>query len=297
MNDDTRLANIAETLARELPTAEVLRETTSEGDIPGLQIFHAAVPKHSDLKTITTDLEKYLDQPRRTRAHPTFSDIDSFLAYLNRHNIPGRSAVWAKFNPRTFALSFRAVFDEHAPHQTEEAHAGPGWREHQASFSPLMSAEWDTWIGANNKAQSQVDFAEFIQKNEEDISAANGLPTSIQMLEMATNFVLNEERALKSAVRLQSGGVRLTYVADPEQGTVEQMQMFERFAIAIPVFQGVRAAYSIVARLKYRAREGKVAFNYELHRPDRVHEHAAEELIVKVREGAPMPLYMGDLAS
>jgi len=296
-HDDTELTNIAETLIRELPKAEILANDNTAEETEGLSILHVSVPKGFELKTVTTDTEKYLPQPRRTKATAAFSDISSFLAYAQHHNIPGRSAVWASFNPRTYALAFRAVFDEHAPVGITgvEQPYGPGWREHQATFKPLMSAEWDTWVGGNKQARSQMEFAEFLQAHEEDISAANGLPTSIQMLEMATNFVMNEERALKSAVRLASGGVRLTYVADPDQGTLEAMQLFERFAVAIPVFQGVREAYSLVARLKYRTREGKVSFFYDLHRPDRVHAHAAQELIDKVRAEAGMPLYMGDL--
>jgi uncharacterized protein YfdQ (DUF2303 family) len=294
-HDDDEVKNIAETLIRNLPKAEILATDETAEDVDGLTIHHIAVPKGFELKTVTTDNEKYLPNPRRTKAKAVFSDLASFLAYLQRHNIPGRSAVWADFNPRNYALSFRAVFDEHAPITPNDGAWGPGWREHHATYKPLMSSEWDTWVGGNKQVRSQIDFAEFLQANEEDISAANGLPSSIQMLEMATNFVMNEERALKSAVRLASGGVRLTYLADPDQGTLDTMQLFERFAIAIPVFQGVREAYSIVARLKYRTKEGKVTFSYELHRPDRVHAHAAQELIDKVRAEAGMPLYLGDL--
>src|SRR5205814_7121671 len=113
-----------------------------------------------------------------------------------------------------------------------------------------MSAEWKAWKFKDRQAFAQVAFAEFIQDHEDDIATANGLPTSLQMHQMCTEFVANEDRSLKSSVRLQSGGVRLTYIADPDAGTTETMQMFEKFALGIPVFHDGQA-WSITARLKY----------------------------------------------
>ena len=70
------------------------------------------------------------------------------------------------------------------------------------------------------------------------------------------------------------------------------MQLFERFAIGIPVFWN-GDAYQITARLKYRVRDGKVSFWYELERTDVVFEAAARELIAAVRAGAEVPFFFG----
>lgn len=278
--------NLAETLAEVLPKASMLH--TVDTDVPGLQIAHVAMPKGTELKEIKIDLEPFLPAPRKTKAVASFSDVASFLAYVARH-ADERSMVWCTFDPQTFALSFRAVFDEHA-----KGH--PGWRAHCAKLEPEMSAEWKAWKGKDRQAFQQTPFAEWIQEHDDDIATANGLPTSLQMLDMATNFVMNEERVLKSAVKLQSGGVRLTYVADADTGTTEAMQVFERFGLGIPVFHG-GPAWSIGARLKYRNNGGKVSFFYELVRPDRVHESAAKELIQQVRDGlSSVPMLMGSCA-
>ena len=276
--------NIAETLAEVLPTAKVVHEEAT--GINGLSIAYIAVPKSSELREVRVDLEALLDRPRRTTAIAQFSAAESFLAYVKRHATEG-SAVWCTFDPQTFALNFTAIFDEH-----EKGKAG--WRAHRARMVPDMAAEWKAWTSLNTKSMPQVAFAEWIQEHEDDINSnANGLPTSLQMHAMATDFVANEERVLKSTVKLQSGGVRLTYIADPDAGTTETMQMFERFAIGIPVFHG-GAAWAITARLKYRLSAGKVSFHYELVRPDRVHDGAAKELIGVVRAGlGDVPLFMG----
>jgi len=276
--------NLAETLAEVLPKAELIGSIDTK-DFPGLFISHIAVPKGSELKEVKVDLEALLPNPRKTKALATFSDPASFLAYVERHATEG-TVAWCNFDPQTFALDFTAVIDEN-----EKGKAG--WRAHKAKFVPEMSAEWKAWKGKDRQSFPQLQFAEWIQEHDDDIATAAGLPTSLQMLEMATNFVMNEERALKSAIKLQSGGVRLTYVADPDAGTTEQMNMFERFGLGIPVFHGGQA-WSIGARLKYRNNGGKLSFSYELIRADRVHDGAAKELIASIKGGlGSVPLLMG----
>jgi len=289
--DDEEGGNIAATLAQVLPKAGLLGTVPLPAGVDALTISHYAVPKGTDVQELKHDLEHLLPAPRATKAHAKLAGPVDFLAYVARHKKP-QTLVWCDFNPQSFRLKFTAVIDEHAAD-------GPGWRRHTAELDPLFSAEWKVWKDTwDRKSMQQTPFAEFLQENGTDIasteaSAAAGYPTALQMLKMATEFVMNEERSLKSSVRLQSGGVRLTYVADPDKGTTEDMAMFEKFQVGIPVFHG-GGAWAIDARLKYRNNSGKLSFHYELVRPDRVHQAAAEALIAQVRDGlGEVPMIFG----
>lgn len=283
MNDDD-MHNIADTLAEKLPKAHALPDITTE-HAPGMLISRVALPHGWTLQEKAFDLEPHLPRPRTTKATADFADTESFLAYVKRHANDG-SVVWCNFNPQTFALDFTAVIDEHAKDL-------PAWRKHRATYKPAMSAEWKAWKGKDREAQPQVAFAEWLQEHDEDILAAEGYPTSLQMLTMATEFVANAEKALKSTVRLQSGGVRLTYVDTDDDATQAAMTLFEKFRLGIPVFHGGNG-WPLDARLKYSTAKGALTFRFELVRPDRVHEHAAKKLIDAVREGlGTTPLLMG----
>jgi uncharacterized protein YfdQ (DUF2303 family) len=285
MNDDDTRENIAETLARVLPKAELL--PPGGADYDG-EILRYAVPKGSEIKEI--DTEKLLPNPRRTSATAAFADAESFLAYIKRHDRPGSTVIWCNFNPRESKLDFSAVFDDHA------ADGKAGWRAHKATFAPQTSIEWNAWKGQHKTTMPQLTFAEWLQEHDEDITSIDGFPTSLQMLELATNFVANEEHALKSAIKLQSGGVRLTYVADADKNTEAQMMLFDKFALGIPVFHGGEALL-MKARLKYKQNSGKVSFHYELIRPDRVHEAASRKMVEKIRAGlGGVPMFMGQVA-
>jgi uncharacterized protein YfdQ (DUF2303 family) len=288
-DEDTR-NNLAETLAAVLPKAEILNSSNEPGGVAGLSITHYAVPRNTEIKEIMVDLENMLPSPRATHAKAVLAGPVDFLAYVARHKVPA-TMVWCDFNPQTFQLKFTAVIDEHMRNLA-------GWRRHTAELDPMMAAEWKVWKGQERKALQQIAFAEYLQEHADDINSTDesqkaGFPTALQMLTMATNFVHNEERVLKASVRLQSGGVRLTYIADADKGTTEDMAMFERFRLGIPVFHGA-SAWAIDARLKYRNNAGKLSFHFELVRADRVHQAAAEALVNSVRAGlGDVPMIFG----
>ena len=267
----TDAENIAQTLARVLPDAKVLIETVDS------TIMHVALPKSMSLQEV--DMERFFPAPRRTVLSVETRDPESFLAYLKRHATDD-TAVWVAFDPEQYTLSISAVFDDIG------AKSHPAWRAHRATYKPAMSAAWQVWAKHNHKIQNQLEFAEFLERNDRDIASVDGMPTHLEMLKMATEFEANGERRIKSALRLQGGGVRLEYVDDADADTLSQMRIFDRFAIGIPVFWG-GPPFQLTARLRYRQAAGKVNFWYELIRPEAVHEAAAKDAITAIRDGLP----------
>lgn len=233
-----------------------------------------AVPSGWELKA--RDMEDLLPNPRAKRGKATFHTLPSFVDYLATHAQAGATVVWVKLDPMTADLSLRAVIDDHES-------ALPHWRRHTAEYTPRQSVEWKTWTDANGKPRAQGDFAAWIEDQLPDIASVPGLPTGADMLKLATDFEVRQEMSIKSAVRLQDGGVRLNYIADSDTGTVSQLEVFNRFAIGIPVYWGCDR-YQLEAKLRYRAKEGKVAFWFELVRPHRVAEAAANYLIGQLGE-------------
>ena len=71
------------------------------------------------------------------------------------------------------------------------------------------------------------------------------------------------------------------------------MQMFDRLNIGIPVFWN-GDPYQIDARLRYRVREGKVTFWYELIRPDKVLEAATAGVIDIIKAQTGTPFFFGE---
>ena len=235
------------------------------------------------------DDEKLLAVPARKKGVVRLDEQDSFIAYINRHKLTDLTTIYCQADYRQSKVDFDCVINDH-----NSANDGQQWRDHRAIYTPVFSEEWKRWSGGNKQQYSQVEFASFIEENLNDIAAADGMPTGTQLLEMAISFEANQDRRYKSSIRLQSGGVQLNFVEDDDAQTLQQMKLFEKISIGIPVFWN-GTAYRIDARLRYRVTQGSLKFWYELIRPDKVIEDATKTMIDKIKSETCVPLYFGKI--
>lgn len=274
--------NLADTLAREMkaPVEIAGNEAAS--------IRRVALPWGWTLHE--KDDEPYLSAPRRKKATVELHDVDSFVAYVKRHGSLASCTVWCLANYAAGRVGFTSIINDHGAEP-----AAQQWRDHTATFAPEFSEEWKRWNGRNGpaKAFNQFDFAGFIEENNKDIVSVGGSATGAQMLEMALNMEANQDVKFKSSIRLQGGGVQLNYVADDDHQTITKMQLFERFTLGMPVFWN-GDAYQVDARLRYRVREGKLSFWYELIRQDKVLEAATSTMIETIKAQVGMPFFFGE---
>lgn len=281
MANENEISNIAETLAKEMkaPT-EIISE-------PGGNLKRVALPPGWHLVEKDDDA-KLLAKPRRKIATVRLRDADSFVAYIKRHGSLADSTVWCVADYKAGNVDFTGILNDHGEDEAKAA-----WRDHRASFTPEFSEEWNRWVSKNKQPFNQAEFASFIEDNLKDIAGTDGSPTGSQMLEMALTFEANQDMRFKSAIRLQNGGVQMSFVQDDDAQTMQKMQVFDRFSLGFPVFWN-GDAYRIDARLRYRVRDGKLAFWFELIRQDKVLEAAAQTLIATIREKTGNPFFFGN---
>lgn len=225
------------------------------------------------------DLEHLLPTPMRKRGEVRVSDAASLIAYANRHKDGGYIAtIYAAIDTEKSACKLVAIFDDHT-----SGDDGAGWREHRCVFEPALSVEWKRWTGKNGAQMTQTQFATWLEDNLGDIVSVPGMPTGTQMLAMALQFEATAEKRLASRINLQNGGMRFEYVEDEDKNTRTAMDVFSRFTLGLPVFDGSSDAYPVEARLKYRDNSGKLSFWYELIRPDRAYRTAVQSTLDTIR--------------
>jgi uncharacterized protein YfdQ (DUF2303 family) len=274
---ETERENIAKTLAREL---KVPIEIASEQHIKRI-----ALPPGWEIKEC--DDVRLLPAPSRKISVVRLADAEGFVAYIKRHGSLTHCTIWCELNPTAGNVLFTGIINDHG----EDEHA-TAWRDHLAFLNPEKAEEWNRWTGKNKQTFTQADFAAFIEDNLRDIAGVEGQPSGAQMLEMALAFEANQDVRFKSAMRLQNGGVQMSFVQDDDAQTLQRMQVFDRFSIGIPVFWN-GDPYRIDARLRYRVRDGKLAFWYELMRFDKVFEAATAAIVTVIREKTGNPFFFG----
>lgn len=274
--------NLAETLAQELKTPIEIASNAAAA------IRRVALPP--GWKIEEHDDERTLSAPLRKVATVRVRDSESFIEYVKRHGSLENCTVWCAANYVDGKVAFQAIVNDHGSDPTAAA-----WRDHKAYFAPEFSEEWRRWTAQNKKQMTQTDFASFLEDNLKDVASVDGsgLPTGSAMLEMAIAFEATQDMRFKSAIRLQNGGVNLSFVQDDDAQTLQKMAVFERFAIGIPVFWN-GDPYQVDARLRYRVRDGKLVFWFELVRTDKILEAAAQTVISVIREKTGNPFFFGD---
>ena len=225
--------------------------------------------------------------PRRKKASVSLADAEGFISYLKRHGSLASATIWCEADYQKGVVAYTGIINDH-----DEEVSGQQWRDHIAKLTPAKSVEWQRWTGKDRQRFSQAEFAYWIEDNMGDIATVDGFPSGTAMLTMATNLEIAQDSTIRSAIRLQSGGVRMEYIEDSNAETVKSMEVFSRFAIGVPVFWG-GSAYMVEARLKHQLKVGKVDFWYELNRPDKVLEDAAKTLTSTIKGETGLPLFHG----
>ncbi len=233
------------------------------------------------------DLEFLLSKPRRARGSRKAHDAASFIALVKQYATPETQTFCnARFD--TGDALFVTTFN---PHVSATA---PGWDDFRAIYNVPKSEEWKRWTTAHKHEFSQGEFALWIEDNVRDIAEGDGYPSGSQMLEMALAFETTQDSRLRSSVRLQSGGIEMTYIDREDDATLKKMRMFERFALGIAPFRSGQH-YRVTARLRYSAKDGRVTFWYELIRPDLIVEDAVNDLAKSIAEATARPVLFGEI--
>lgn len=219
--------------------------------------------------------------PRRRESKPSFHELQSFIAYLNRHRHPLESVAFADLS----SFSVEAIFDYH-PEGPE--HDAARWMVHRASYVCPRSPEWLAWTEREGKPQAQEAFADFIEQRLEDIASGDKkFPAALDLLEMARNLMVRTQGQFQRTIDPTSGTG--TLINKTEHGA-ESTKIPRAFILGLRVFEG-GALYQVEARLRFELREGRAMFTYSLHRRGEV-ERAAFSDVTRAVAGV-VPVFAG----
>ncbi len=265
----------------------------------GSQGLAVVIPQGQKLQSVKAVLDEFRTEPERKTGTARFHDLASFIAHVNRFKDPD-SALFADPNPRGPSLT--SVLDYH--------HAGdrpPRFGTHRGVYPFPLSEEWQKWIAKDGETMSQAEFAEFVENRIHDVVApatagetaklfveslgCHFAPTS-KLLELSRGLSMRVEQKVANSQVLQTGEVSMQFTTThvDEQGA--PLKVPGAMLLAIPVFRN-GAIYQVPARIRYRQREGRISWFYELHGVDRVIDHAVKEACDLAVKETALPLFFG----
>lgn len=240
-----------------------------------------AIRTADGIKTIDLTNEIVLRAAGEDRLQPVsghaFHDVAGFCDYVSRILVKRENALCMADEA---SLTIRLIFDAQ-PHQ---------WGTVHADLKLQRSPEAQRWIANNGKYQSQQDFAEFCELNLESFVD----PSAASILEIAQTFQAKTTVDFGSAIRLQSGAIKLKREEQitATAGERSDLTIPEKIRVAMPLFKYDKH-YEVHARLRYRMSEGAVKLSVLLVDPEMAFEHAFREVVSRVSSLLEMPVFYG----
>lgn len=217
----------------------------------------------SDYNLHTVDLEKHFANPRRRATKVQLQDTQSFIDYARRFDYNGDpSAEGVKQTMPTVYIDRNGpvaelVVDDHSEYS-------PGWREHRAALQWQKTVQWKRWVVNDRKMLSQLDFAEMIEDNLEDILEPDGG----DLLEIAQTVKGTMTANVKSGRYLKDGTIKAVWdeELDVTGGREADLTIPGHFVLQLQVLEE-GTPITITARLRYAFRDRKLQLGYFLERP------------------------------
>lgn len=211
-------------------------------------------------------------------AHPTAFDAQAIIAYVNRFKVgDSKNQVTTIFaNPQTYKV--RAVIDYHEGDRPNRCH-------HTIEAAIPFSEQWLRWAAIDGKSYTQMDFAEFLEENLNDIVQ----PEPAVFLDLVTNLQAKKSVSFESGVRLSDGSNQLVYAEAIEakgRGTITVPSVFE---IGVPIFDK-GDGYQVKCLLRYRIRDGQLVFVVKVHRRRFLEQTAFTDICGLIENGTGLPI-------
>ena len=227
------------------------------------------------------DLETFSTTPMRKRGIVSFDDINSLISYTSLHKEKGTAIFFDISNKKIITI---------INHHND---AGPGWGDHRAIYSFTPTPAWSRWTAKNDTPMNQLDFADFIEANIEDISD----PAGADIMDMVSALRVRQKAEFHSVIDTATGEKSIQYSEETRGESVKGNLDFKgRFTLGIAPFRGGEK-YAVPCRLRFSIHsDRKLRIFFQIINPEVIEEAAMDAMSDTIRSQAEIwgcPVYLG----
>ena len=196
--------------------------------------------------------------PRRIKARPSFVEVGSFVAYVNRFKSLN-TLIFASLSET--GATFTAILDYHGVRADVKGENYADYCAHVATFSLVKTPDWSAWTEQNREPAGQVDFATWLEDQQHLFNE----PSGAELLELVRNLFGKKDAAFNSSIRLDNGAYSVGYQEDIEiqaKTGSGSMKLPAELIAEMSVFEGLEKK-AIRARLKTRVQDRKLWLFFE----------------------------------
>lgn len=247
-------------------------------------------------------LRAYDTRPRRRAGLARLDDLASFEAHVKRHRAPNSALFASKDGP-----ALLAVFDYNDPGPEAPGETTARFGQHRAEYRFPLSDEWKAWSARSLATLTQSAFAEFLEDRAVDVIEPKRASTSTselcasldlalaspaRIMELSRGLAVRVNSKIAAAVNLASGEGQFTYATEHQDEQGASLKIPKGFLISLPVFEK-DAPYQVLVRMRYRVKDGHVAWTLAPHDLPRILSHAFDLAAKNAAQSTGLPLFFG----
>lgn len=230
--------------------------------------------------------------PKRVEGAAKVGTLESFVSLVNRHK-DDSSAIFGDFD----APALMAVIDYH-----KLDHA-PRFGRHRIRYGFPLSEEWKAWSAQNGKPMGQGEWAAFVEDRMADLASPldqeratyealfqTVIATPADLVTLARGLSIAVEAKMVDARVLQSGESQLLFEETHKNALGEKLTVPGLFVVRCSLFVGAEPT-RLLARLRYRAKDGRVSWFYQLYRADEAVREGLRAALDRAGAETGLPVY------
>lgn len=260
--------------------------------LAGSKVPFIVIPQNSQIE----ELGDFVDKPRPQFIQTCAKMLDaaSFSAYVKRYK-DDRTLIYA--NVTESSATFVAVLDYHTK-------SLPEFCAHKVEYTTAHTPEFKTWLAANRKAMNQLEFATWLEDNQQLFVTPEKVPagrapalSGADLLELINTLHGKQDVSFVSGQRLKSGGSTLNYEeAVSLQGAVQsaKVELPDFMYVGLSPFIGA-PAYQISARVKFRIEGRKLSLWLETIQLHKVISDSINLLVEQIAKETEIKPLLGSL--
>lgn len=230
------------------------------------------------VKELLFDPQQIIERPYRVSGERTVTDLDSFLAELDRRPLSDYSTLWG--SPTRGRLT--AIYNDH---HGDDA----GWRDDKLTLALTPDEDWAAWHALSGKLFTQNEFGDVIEELLHTIES----PDQADLLEIIDSIRASTSGEFESAIERGNGSQKLTY---KQQHTVRagrsgQLEIPQIITLDLRPWEGHPATYAVEAYFRTRVSEGSLALAIKLKPTRQIVRRAWATLTEAVVAQTGTPVY------
>jgi uncharacterized protein YfdQ (DUF2303 family) len=168
-----------------------------DGPQPNVRHAIAVTEEHGlQVHKLEVPLSEITNNPFRVTGERTVSDLDSFLAEIERRPLRDDSTIWGNADRGRLT----AIYNDHTSHEA-------GWRDDKLTLALAVDEDWKAWHALSGQSMKQQPFGDRIEELLHTIVD----PDQAELLEIIDSIRVSSGGNFESRIERADGSQKLLY--------------------------------------------------------------------------------------